>query len=75
MLCGSKIEDVKVYFKEINKKGFSDIQAEDVKVLNEMILCQQELHKDPSDSGCIQNEMHARMTYHEVHRNCLSFLQ
>ncbi|XP_056685778.1 uncharacterized protein [Spinacia oleracea] len=70
-----KLRRMKGVFKQLNKDGFNDIQAADLKALHELTQCQRELHMNPTDSGVVDKENAAANQYRIVHSVYLSFLR
>ncbi|XP_021862237.1 uncharacterized protein [Spinacia oleracea] len=70
-----KIRRMKGVFKQLNKDGFYDIQAANLKALHELAQCQRELHMNPNDSDIVDKETAAANQYRIVHSVYLSFLR
>uniref|UniRef100_A0A803PTY7 Reverse transcriptase domain-containing protein n=1 Tax=Cannabis sativa TaxID=3483 RepID=A0A803PTY7_CANSA len=73
LIC--KLKALKPVFKEINKEGFSDIQAAYSQAKNELDLLHDQLQLDPLNSTLHTAELEARDKLAATFKNYNSFLQ
>ena len=70
-----KWKRLKVVFKDLNRKGFQDIQVQDEQARLHLMNRQEKLHANPSNESYASEEVEARMAYISVHKAYQSFLQ
>lgn len=70
-----RLKGLKHVFKELNKKGFNDIQTQDIIAYDRMIHCQAELQRLPTDRMAVNAETEARKEYCRVHKTYTDFLK
>ncbi|XP_056697530.1 uncharacterized protein [Spinacia oleracea] len=70
----SKLKKVKIALKELNKSGFTDVHAADLRAHNELIAAQEAMHKDPTNMDLADAELRAIHEYKEKHKIYLEFL-
>lgn len=73
-LIVSKLKKVKVALKDLNKNGFSDVQAADLCAYHAMIVSQEVMHSNPNDQGLADKELEAILDYKIKHKAYLDFL-
>ncbi|XP_056688091.1 uncharacterized protein [Spinacia oleracea] len=71
----NKLKQVKGALKDLNRVGFSDIQAADIKAFNDMNAAQQAMHLNPSDVTLADLELQAISEYRLKHQAYLDFLR
>ncbi|XP_056688453.1 uncharacterized protein [Spinacia oleracea] len=71
----SKLKQVKFALKELNRKGFNDIQAADLKAFNELTAAQKAMHLNPTDHALADLELQAIKEYKMKHEAYLAFLR
>ncbi|XP_056695788.1 uncharacterized protein [Spinacia oleracea] len=64
----SKLERVKLALKKLNKNGFTDVQAADLKAPHELIEAQEAMHKDPTNLELADAELRAIQDYKDKHK-------
>ena len=69
-----KLKKVKQALRELNKVGFTDVQAADLKAYQEMVNAQSALHINPTDASVADAELKAIQEYKEKHKAYLAFL-
>ncbi|XP_056691809.1 uncharacterized protein [Spinacia oleracea] len=70
-----KLKRMKGVFKELNRTGFNDIHAADIKAKQDLDLCQKNLHLAPGDSKLADREVEAAKRYKLMHAAYISFLK
>ncbi|XP_062100214.1 uncharacterized protein LOC133806095 [Humulus lupulus] len=70
----SKLKQVKLVLKELNKEGFNDIHVAKLQKRKSLTDCQMELQQDPLNSELIQKEKNARDQFVITHKAYCSFL-
>ncbi|XP_056698510.1 uncharacterized protein [Spinacia oleracea] len=70
----SKLKKVKLALKDLNKSGFTDVHAADLRAHNERIAAQEAMHKDPTNLELADAELRALHEYKEKHKIYLEFL-
>ena len=70
-----KLKRMKGVFKELNRTGFNDIHAADIKAKQDLDLCQKNLHLAPGDSELADREVEAAKRYKLMHAAYISFLK
>ncbi|XP_021835103.2 uncharacterized protein [Spinacia oleracea] len=70
----NKLKRVKLALKELNKVGFTDIQAADLRAYQTMVSAQTAMHNNPSDQSFADAELIAIQEYKEKHNAYLAFL-
>ena len=70
-----KLKKVKLVLKELNRKGFSDVQAADLQAYHDMIAAQTSMHLDPADQSLADAELNAVQNYKNKHQAYLEFLK
>lgn len=70
-----KVDGLGVVFKDLNRKGFQDIQVQDEQARLHLMNCQEKLHANPSNESYASERVEARMAYISVHKAYQSFLQ
>ncbi|KAL2901089.1 LINE-1 retrotransposable element ORF2 protein [Bienertia sinuspersici] len=70
-----KLKRVKTSLKELNQKGFNNLQAEDTKTYQELVEIQEALHKDPLNTDLMQKEKDVVYNYNQAHKNYMQFLR
>ncbi|XP_056697648.1 uncharacterized protein [Spinacia oleracea] len=68
-----KVKKVKLALKELNKRGFSDIQASDLQAYHDMVAAQTAMHLDPADLSLADAELIAVQNYKVKHQAYLEF--
>ncbi|XP_056688147.1 uncharacterized protein [Spinacia oleracea] len=71
----SKLKRVKLALKELNKTGFSDVHAADLKAYHDLLAAQEAMHLHPSDHSLANEELDAIKTYKDKHQIYLDFLR
>uniref|UniRef100_A0A803PA09 Endonuclease/exonuclease/phosphatase domain-containing protein n=1 Tax=Cannabis sativa TaxID=3483 RepID=A0A803PA09_CANSA len=71
----TKIKKIKGVLKELNRQGFSDIQAAACLAKAKLEECQKKLQEEQLNQKLQEEESYARSKYEEVSKNYLSFLQ
>ncbi|XP_056690351.1 uncharacterized protein [Spinacia oleracea] len=71
----TKLKKVKAALKELNRAGFSDVHAADLKAHHEMIAAQTAMHLNPADQGLADAELQAVQEYRTKHKAYLEFLR
>ncbi|KAL2930019.1 LINE-1 retrotransposable element ORF2 protein [Bienertia sinuspersici] len=66
-----KLKRVKTSLKELNKKGFNNLQAEETRTYQEMVEIQETLHREPLNTDLMQKEKDAVCNYNQAHKNCI----
>ncbi|XP_010687526.1 uncharacterized protein LOC104901634 [Beta vulgaris subsp. vulgaris] len=69
-----KLKNIKVDLRRLNKEGYSDIQAADVKEYNIMMEAQQRLHGNPSNLEYIVEELESSQSYKITHQAYVELL-
>lgn len=69
-----KLKAVKKTLKELNKEGFTDIQAIDLRAHREMVAAQQRMHANPRNHQIAQEELIAVREYQDKHKAYIAFL-
>ncbi|XP_021837814.2 uncharacterized protein [Spinacia oleracea] len=69
-----KLKKVKQALRELNKVGFTDVQAAGLKAYQEMVNAQNALHSNPTDASVADAELKAIQEYKEKHKAYLAFL-
>ncbi|XP_062085993.1 uncharacterized protein LOC133792101 [Humulus lupulus] len=59
----SKLKDLKPIFKELNKRGFSEIHMADMEAKEKLNDCQNKMHRDPLNVDLQYQELEARRHY------------
>ncbi|XP_056695325.1 uncharacterized protein [Spinacia oleracea] len=62
-----KLKKVKLVLKELNRKGFSNVQAADLQAYHDMIAAQTSMHLDPADQSLADAELNAVQNYKNKH--------
>ncbi|XP_062114671.1 uncharacterized protein LOC133825786 [Humulus lupulus] len=70
----SKLKNLKSIFKELNKRGFSEIHMAYVQAKEKLSDCQNKMHRDPLNVVLQCQELEARKHYAEVQKNYNSYL-
>ncbi|XP_062118934.1 uncharacterized protein LOC133832635 [Humulus lupulus] len=70
----SKLKNLKSIFKELNKKGYSEIHMTYVQAKEKLSDCQNKMHRDPLNVILQSQELEARQQYAAVQKNYSSFL-
>ncbi|KAL2942686.1 hypothetical protein RDABS01_031035 [Bienertia sinuspersici] len=70
-----KLKRVKTSLKELNQKGFNNLQAEDTKTYQELVEIQEALHKDLLNTDLMQKEKDAVYKYNQAYKNYMQFLR
>ncbi|KAL2938007.1 LINE-1 retrotransposable element ORF2 protein [Bienertia sinuspersici] len=70
-----KLKRVKTSLKELNKKGFNNLQAEDTKSYQGLVEIQEALHKEPLNTDLMQKEKDAVYNYNQAHKNYMHYLR
>ncbi|XP_021852418.2 uncharacterized protein [Spinacia oleracea] len=70
----NKLKRVKLALKELNKVGFTDIHAADLRAYQTMVSAQTAMHNNPTDHGVADAELIAIQDYKEKHKAYLAFL-
>ncbi|XP_021845308.2 uncharacterized protein [Spinacia oleracea] len=65
----TKLKKVKVGLKELNKKGFTDIQAAEIKAHQAMLDAQQAMHSNPANQQLVDLELDAIKKYKLHHQS------
>ena len=63
----SKLKRVKLALKELNKTGFSDVHAADLKAYHDLLAAQEAMHLHPADHSLANEELDAIKTYKDKH--------
>lgn len=71
----SKLKKVKLALKELNKTGFTDIQAAEVKAHQAMMEAQKAMHSNPTDQNLPDFELAAVKEYRMHHQVHMEFLK
>ncbi|XP_056697705.1 uncharacterized protein [Spinacia oleracea] len=71
----SKLKRVKLALKELNKTGFSDVHAADLKAYHDLLAAQEAMHLHPDDHSLANEELDAIKTYKDKHQVYLDFLR
>ena len=71
----SKLKRVKLALKELNKTGFSDVHAADLKAYHDLLAAQEAMHLHPADHSLANEELDAIKTYKDKHQVYLDFLR
>ncbi|XP_021851633.2 uncharacterized protein [Spinacia oleracea] len=71
----NKLKKVKASLKELNRVGFTDIQAADLKAHHGMIAAQEGMHLNPHDKELANLELQAIQEYKITHKAYLDFLK
>ncbi|XP_056685479.1 uncharacterized protein [Spinacia oleracea] len=71
----TKLKKVKAALKELNRAGFSDVHAADLKAHHEMIAAQNAMHLNPTDQALADAELQAVQEYRTKHKAYLEFLR
>lgn len=66
---------IKKEMQDLNKKGFNDIQAAELKAYHDMIAAQAKMHNNPRDQSIADAEIEAVQEYRLKHKAYLEFLQ
>ncbi|XP_062114319.1 uncharacterized protein LOC133825382 [Humulus lupulus] len=69
-----KLKRLKAVLRDINKKGFNNIQVADTLAYQELKRKQECLNKDPLNEQLIEQETTARKEYIAIHKSLLSFM-
>ncbi|XP_021857550.2 uncharacterized protein [Spinacia oleracea] len=70
----SKLKKVKQALRELNKVGFTNVQADDLKAYQDMIAAQSAMHNNPTDSTVADAELKSIQEYKDKHKAYLAFL-
>ena len=70
-----KLKRINNALKVLNKEGFNDVQAAEVKAYKEMIDAQVQMHNNPSDTGLADAEIDAVHKYHVKHNIYVAYLR
>uniref|UniRef100_A0A803PQV8 Reverse transcriptase n=1 Tax=Cannabis sativa TaxID=3483 RepID=A0A803PQV8_CANSA len=70
----AKLKALKPVFKQINQEGFTDLHAASISADKELKHCQESLLLDPLNPVLQQEELNARVTFTQAHKNYQSFL-
>ncbi|XP_062088786.1 uncharacterized protein LOC133795350 [Humulus lupulus] len=70
----TKLKDLKAFFRDLNKLGFSAIHMADLQAREKLNECQNKLHRDPLNVDLQYQELEARRHYAGVHKDYCSFL-
>ncbi|XP_021848075.2 uncharacterized protein [Spinacia oleracea] len=71
----NKLKKVKASLKELNRVGFTDIQAAYLKAHHGMIAAQEAMHLNPHDKELANMELQAIQEYRTTHKAYLDFLK
>lgn len=74
-ILATKLKKVKASLKELNRTGFTDIQAVDLKAYHGMIEAQEDMHSNPTDQGLVDLELQEIHEYKIKHKAYLEFLR
>ena len=74
IIC-QKLKRIKGALKELNKEGFSDVQAADVKAHKEMIEAHTQMHNNPGDVRLVDAEIEVVHQYHVKHGIYVDYLR
>ncbi|XP_021851169.2 uncharacterized protein [Spinacia oleracea] len=69
----NKLKRVKHALKDLNKVGFTDVQAADLRAHQNMVAAQSAMHNNPNDQGVANAELKAIQEYKEKHKAYLAF--
>ncbi|XP_056685787.1 uncharacterized protein [Spinacia oleracea] len=69
----SKLKRFKLALKELNKTGFSDVQAADWKAYHELVEAQEAMHKNSTNMELADAELRAIQDYRVKHKIYWSF--
>ncbi|KAF4383454.1 hypothetical protein G4B88_000154 [Cannabis sativa] len=70
----AKLKALKPVFKQINQEDFTDLHAASILADKELKCCQETLLLDPLNPVLQQEELNARVTFTQAHKNYQSFL-
>ncbi|XP_056685457.1 uncharacterized protein [Spinacia oleracea] len=70
-----KLKRVKSILKELNRVGFSDIQAAELSAYQTMLSAQEAMHHNPNDQELADQELLATNEYRIKHKAYLEFLK
>ncbi|XP_056695598.1 uncharacterized protein [Spinacia oleracea] len=70
----SKLKTVKIALKDLNKSGFSDVQAADLNAHHDMVAAQELMHANPTYQCLSNKELEAIQEYKIKHKAYLDFL-
>lgn len=70
-----KLKTMKVALKNLNKEGFTDVQADDGKAYQEMITAQEEMHRHPGQVEYADAQLDATKLYHLKHQIYTEYLR
>ncbi|XP_062096322.1 uncharacterized protein LOC133802092 [Humulus lupulus] len=70
-----KLKRVKAILRELNKKGFGDVEISEANSRKHLLECQLAVNKEPHNHVLIEAEIKAREDYKEASKNYTSFLQ
>ncbi|XP_056691786.1 uncharacterized protein [Spinacia oleracea] len=71
----SKLKKIKLALKELNKIGFTDIQAADIKAHQLLMEAQKAMHSNPTDQTLADLELAAIKEYKRHHQVYMDFLK
>ncbi|KAL2921807.1 Aspartyl/glutamyl-tRNA(Asn/Gln) amidotransferase subunit B [Bienertia sinuspersici] len=70
-----KLKRVKASMKELNKQGFNNMQAEDSKRYQEMVVIQEKLHNDLMNTVLMEEEKEATHQYNIAQNKYMQYLK
>ncbi|KAL2935156.1 hypothetical protein RDABS01_018274 [Bienertia sinuspersici] len=70
-----KLEAVKNSLKELNRRSFSNIQAETEEAYRQMLKCEAKLRQDPTNSSLHRKEKEATLKYNQKNKAYSQFVQ
>lgn len=68
-----KLKAIKKALRELNKQGFSEIQASDLKAHHKMLTAQELMHAQPGNIQYAAQELEAVKEYNLVHQAYMEF--
>ncbi|XP_056689967.1 uncharacterized protein [Spinacia oleracea] len=71
----NRLKKVKMALKELNRTGFTDVQAADLKAYQDMIEAQKEMHLHPDDQNIADLELLVVSDYKVKHQANIDFLK
>ncbi|XP_062114659.1 uncharacterized protein LOC133825772 [Humulus lupulus] len=70
-----KLKRVKSILRELNRKGFGDVEIKEATSREHLLECQLAVNKEPLNHVLIEAELKAREDHKEASKNYISFLQ
>lgn len=62
-------------FRQLRKQGVGDVEMEEIKAREELVIAQDAMHAMPSNTNVISRERQARERYTQARKNAWALLQ